>query len=285
MSGKESPPLERGEYVLGMAILIAAMLVSFAVYYGADGVRNEISKLKLTVNVPSGAAAQAQQPAQPAQPTPAAPAQPQGPVGLSAFDFTGAAFEGSANGKVVFVEYSDFECPFCGRVQPTLTQLKAAYPDAKYYFRHFPLSFHQYAQKSAEAAECAGKQGKFWGMHDLFYADQSALSVADAKAHAATLGLDTAAFNACLDSGETASRVSAQQDEGASVGIQGTPGFVIYSSTPKAGLEAKLAPIVSKLSGLGVGAELVSVDGAGSGLVFAGALPYANFKEVMDAFN
>ncbi len=270
--------LERGEYVVGLAILIAACLISFSVYYGAQGVSSSVDKLKLTVNIPSGAA-QAQVPAQPE--TPSAPAA----VKIAAPDLTGAAFQGKASGKVVLLEYSDFECPFCGRVQPTLAQLKSAYPDAKYYFRHFPLSFHQYAQKSAEAAECANKQGKFWEMHDMFYKNTSALSVEDAKAHAAALGLNTAEFNACLDSGQTASAVAAQMQEGASFGIQGTPGFLIYSSTAKAGLDAKLSPIVAELTSLGVDATLVDVNGAGKGIVFAGALPYANFQAVMNAFN
>ena len=280
MAGKESSAFEKGEYIIGLAILIAAMLVSFAVYYGADGIRHEISKLKLTVSTPSVPAA-----LQPSEPEKDVPVQPQGPIELEAFDLEGETFQGNANGGVIMLEYSDFECPFCGRVQPTLAQLKAEYPGVKHYFRHFPLSFHQYAQKSSEAAECAAKQGKFWEMHDLFYADQSALSVEAAKVNAAKIGLDMTAFNACLDSGEMSSKVSANQNEGIMVGIQGTPGFVVYSSVPKAGLEAKLSNAVSKLSSLGVGAELVRVKGAGSGIVFAGALPYANFKEIIDSFN
>jgi len=281
MSEKAERGLEQGEYVIGIAIILAALLVSATVYISASGMQDALGKLKLTA--PSGGSAA---PTPSPTPTPTPTPTPSGPVKLSGLDYSKAYSEGKADGKVVFVEYSDFQCPFCSRVNPTLTQVQAAYKDVKYIFRHFPLSFHENAQKAAEAAECAGAQGKFFEMHDAMFADQTKLAVSDLKATAAKLGLNATAFNTCLDGGSMASAVQAEEQEGASVGIRGTPGFLIYSAKDgSAALEAKLTPIVAKLSGLGVDAALVEVNGAGSGVVFAGALPYDNFKEVMDAFN
>ena len=277
---EEGLAIEKGEYIIGIAIILASLLVSATVYISASGLQDAIGKLKLSVTVPSGGTQ--------AQPTPTPtpqPAAPTGPVKLSGIDFTGANTQGNADGKVVFVEYSDFQCPYCGKVTPTVAQVKKDYTDVLYIFRHFPLSFHQYAQKAAEAAECAAAQGKFWEMHDVLFANQDKLTVDDLKKDAADLKLNTTKFNSCLDSSQTAAAVGAQENEGASVGIRGTPGFLIYSAKAKSGLEAKLSPIAEKLVGLGVDASVVEVDGAGTGIVFAGALPYTNFQEVMNAFN
>jgi protein-disulfide isomerase len=134
----------------------------------------------------------------------------------------------SGDGVVTIIEYSDFECPFCARAQPTLEQLKDIYGDQiQIEFRHFPLSFHANAQKAAEASECARDQGMFWEYHDILFANQNALGVASLKQYAADLGLDTATFNSCLDSGEKASLVTEDMAQGRAAGVSGTPGFVI----------------------------------------------------------
>lgn len=134
--------------------------------------------------------------------------------------------KGAKDAKVTLISYSDFECPFCSRITPTLDQIVKDYPnDVRLVFRHFPLSFHAEAQKAAEAAECAGKQGKFWEMHDeIFKANDAGTMSVDAwKAAAKTLKLDVNAFTACLDSGEMATRVSQDLNEGMLAGVQGTP--------------------------------------------------------------
>jgi len=78
---------------------------------------------------------------------------------------------GAKNGKVTIVEFSDFECPYCGRYKATVDQVLKNYPnDVTLVFKHFPLSFHQYAKKAAIASECANEQGKFWGMYDKLFA-------------------------------------------------------------------------------------------------------------------
>jgi len=133
---------------------------------------------------------------------------------------------GNKDAKVTLIEYSDFECPYCARHFDTVEQIKKAYPkDVRIVFRHFPLSFHPEAQKAAEASECAGVQGKFWEMHDkIFQANKDKkMSVATWKQTAKDLGLDTAKFDKCLDSGEMAKRIATDQSEGSSAGVGGTP--------------------------------------------------------------
>ncbi|MEK6875517.1 MAG: thioredoxin domain-containing protein [Nanoarchaeota archaeon] len=141
------------------------------------------------------------------------------------------AVKGDDNAPVIMVEFSDYECPYCGRhFEQTYSQIIQEYVDTgkvKLVFRDFPLSFHPNAQKAAEAAECAGEQNKYWEMHDKLFENQQALSVKDLKQYAKEIGLNTAKFNSCLDSGEMASEVSKDMQDGQAAGISGTPGFII----------------------------------------------------------
>ena len=140
---------------------------------------------------------------------------------------TGPA-KGPATAPVTIVEFSDFQCPFCGRLTPTLKQVEQKYGDkVRLVFRQYPLPFHQYAQKAAEASLCAADQGKFWEMHDALFANQQALAVEQLKAKAAELGLNAEQFNSCLDSGKTAAAIQADMKEGSSVGVNGTPAMFI----------------------------------------------------------
>lgn len=131
---------------------------------------------------------------------------------------------GKKNAKVTVVEYSDFQCPFCERAYPTMKQLVQEYGDRiSVEFRHFPLSFHPFAAKAAEASECAAEQGKFWQFHDYAFEHQTALSFDALKQWAGAIGLNTSKFNTCLDSGKYAAKVAAQQAEGEQLGVNGTP--------------------------------------------------------------
>jgi protein-disulfide isomerase len=140
---------------------------------------------------------------------------------------TGPA-QGPANAPVTIVEFSDFQCPFCSRIIPTLNQVKEKYGDkVRIVFRQYPLPMHPQAQKAAEASLCANDQGKFWQMHDALFANQQALGVDQLKAKATELGLNAETFNSCLDSSKYAAQVAADMKEGSAAGVSGTPAMFI----------------------------------------------------------
>ncbi len=136
---------------------------------------------------------------------------------------------GPASAPVEIVEFSDFQCPYCGRVNPTLDRLRKAFgDDIKIIFRDFPLtSIHPQAYLAAEAGECAREQGKFWEFHDRLFANQRALSLDDLKGHAEALGLDMTAFGACVEGGQAKARVEADLEAGQALGISATPAVFI----------------------------------------------------------
>ena len=138
---------------------------------------------------------------------------------------------GDNDAPVTIVEFSDYECPFCGRFHTqTFGQLKSAYIDTgkvKFVYRDFPLSFHAQAQKAAEAAECAGEQGKYWEMHELLFSPGVQGGVASFKQYAQQIGLDTAKFNDCLDTGKMVAEIRKDTADGAAAGVQGTPAFYV----------------------------------------------------------
>jgi protein-disulfide isomerase len=135
---------------------------------------------------------------------------------------------GPADAPIVLIEYTDFQCPFCGRVQPTLQALRERYGDSiRMVFKNLPLAMHQQAQFAAEAALCAGDQEGFWPMHDWLFANHKAISRETILAQATEQGLDIDALNVCLDEGRHSAEVEADMKEAGSFGITGTPGFVV----------------------------------------------------------
>jgi protein-disulfide isomerase len=132
---------------------------------------------------------------------------------------------GSASAPVTLVEFSDFQCPFCQRVAPTLKQVKQTYGDkVRIVWKDFPLTqIHPQAFKAGEAAHCAGDQGKFWEYHDRLFANQQLLQPTDLKKHAADLGLDSKAFDSCLDASKYGERVRDGVAEGSRLGVNSTP--------------------------------------------------------------
>lgn len=161
---------------------------------------------------------------------------------------------GNKNAKVTIVEYSDFECPFCQRHEPTVKQALTEFPkDVRLVYRHYPLdAIHPNAQLAAQASECAAKLGgdsAFWKMHDeLFAAQTTGLSKDVFIQLAKKVGVNESSFTSCLDSGEMAGRVAEDVASGNDSGVQGTPatyvngqgvdGGAVPYSTLKAALQA-----------------------------------------------
>jgi protein-disulfide isomerase len=157
----------------------------------------------------------------------AGPTPTVGPVEVSADDDPAI---GPEDAPVTIIEFSDFQCPYCARFQTeTLPQILSNYGDrVRFVYRDFPLvSLHANALKAAEASECADDQEAYWKYHDLLFQNQSALDDASLKNYAASLGLDTAAFNQCLDSDKYMSEVQKDEQDGITAGVQGTPAFFI----------------------------------------------------------
>lgn len=138
-----------------------------------------------------------------------------------------AYVHGAKNSPVTLVEFADYECPYCQKITPELQKLEKEYGDRlAVVYKDFPLPMHHTSQKAAEAARCAGEQGKFWEYHDvLFYSKQ--LQVAELKAHARVLKLDGDRFDKCLDDGAETAPVKKDLEEAQKLGLTGTPSFFV----------------------------------------------------------
>ena len=141
----------------------------------------------------------------------------------------GAFVKGPKDAPVTLVEFTDFHCAFCGRAVATLKDVMREYDGKiRWVFRDFPIaSLHPRAPKAAEAARCAGEQGKFWEYHDLLFESQSLATIEDFKRSAEQLKLDLKSFGQCLDSGKHQAAVEADVQEGTRLGVTGTPTFFI----------------------------------------------------------
>ena len=190
------------------------------------------------------------------------PAKPAPPEKISIAD---RPARGNETARIVIVEFSDYQCPFCARFfRETLPQLDQTYIKTgkiKYVYNNVPLDqLHPSAFKAAEAAECAGDQGKFWEMHDKIFANQRSLSPSDLTTRAKEIGLDMTLFSQCLDSGKNTSSVRAGLTLAENFGVDGTPTFVIALVDPR-------NPKDTLLKVLGI---------------IPGAQPFAVFKSVLD---
>lgn len=183
--------------------------------------------------------AQNQPAAQNPQPTPAASPQ----ITLTAADH----LRGAKNAQVVLVEYSDFQCPYCKRHYPTMLQVMKDYGNkVAWVYRHFPLSFHQNAQISAEASECASEQGKFWEYADVLFTkgngDGTGLAPTDLEQYAKDLGLNFSQFESCLTTKKYAAVVNADQASGSAAGVDGTPANIVMDKNGKTQLISGAVP-------------------------------------------
>ncbi len=220
----------------GVAIsFIVGFFILLNIVIGDEGVA---SVKKVAVNNPPSAV-QPQIPTEPSQPS--APVE----VKITKADHV----LGSSKAKVTIVEFSDFQCPFCGRFYPTVKQALAEYKDKiKFVYKHFPLeSIHPNARPAAEASECAGEQGKFWEFHDKLFENQEQLGDAFYKKLAGDLKLNLNKFNDCLATKKYSAKIDTDYQTGISAGVQGTPHSLV------------------------------------NGIAVSGAVPYEQLKAVIDA--
>jgi protein-disulfide isomerase len=135
---------------------------------------------------------------------------------------------GNPDAPILVEEFSDFQCPACATVTPQLEEVISKNPDiAKYIYHHYPLPYHQFGFKSAEAGECANEQGKFWEFAKMAFEDQESLTDDNLKSFAATLGLDTEKFNKCFDSGSKKDIIQADIADGNSRQLSYTPSIYV----------------------------------------------------------
>jgi protein-disulfide isomerase len=143
-------------------------------------------------------------------------------------DLAEAPMKGNAGAKVTLVEFADYECPHCKRLQPVLRQIVDEFRgDVKVYFKHYPLPQHTNARLAAEAAVAANKQGKFWGFQDKLWDKQDELSPAEIEKIAKESGLDMTKFRADLQASATKDRVQKDRTDGQTLGLQSTPAVYI----------------------------------------------------------
>ncbi len=138
-----------------------------------------------------------------------------------------AAIEGHSDAPVQLIEFADYQCPFCQKVNADLNKLVQDFGGKlSLVYKDFPLPMHPNAEKAAEAARCAGEQGKFWEYHNLLFSDKK-LQPDDLRQEAKALNLNTTAFNECLDSGKKFESVDKDRNEGMKLGLSGTPSFFL----------------------------------------------------------
>jgi protein-disulfide isomerase len=181
-----------------------------------DAVLNELRQIRQLLQRPP----QAQQAPKPDEP--------------ASVSVAGLPFLGRADAPLTMVMFTDYQCPFCSRFEAqTLPEIKRQYIDTgklRFVVRDLPLPMHPNAPKAAEAAYCAEEQGKYWELRDKLVANSDKLDLKLLPNYARQVGLDVAKFSACLESGRQAEKVRAGSAVAESVGISGTPSFVIGRS-------------------------------------------------------
>ena len=188
----------------------------------------------------------------------AGPPSPKAPDKVSV---AGEAFRGENAATVVLIEYGDFQCPFCRRFEhDTYPQIRETYIKTgklKYFYRDFPLNFHDRALPAARASHCAAEQGKFWEMHDGLLMDSASLTPTDIDDKATRLGLDVKKLDSCMSSDHFADVIQHSMDEANNMQINGTPTFLIGTIDPNGNVVSVKRTVV-------------------------GAMPFTTFKAAID---
>ncbi|MBJ18595.1 MAG: thioredoxin domain-containing protein [bacterium] len=232
----------------GRAIIIAAVLVSFSIIGGSFFVADSLDRTTEQIGRATAVLGDLEIAAAPAGAARAG--RPNRPDANREYDVDvdDAPIKGGDDAIVTIVEWSDFQCPFCNRVTPTLAQIEKEYGDkVRFAFKHMPLSIHAQAPRAHAAAEASHRQGKFWEMHDRIFANQRDLSVATLDRYAREIGLDMEQYAQDVEATEVKQRIDQDMQQATKLGVTGTPSFFI------------------------------------NGRFLSGAQPFPNFKRVIDA--
>ncbi len=229
----------------GRPILIAALLVSFSIIGGSFFIANSLDRTTAQIELAADTLENLPVAGAPA----ARPNRPTRPDQNKRYEVSvgEAPTRGRADAPVTIVEWSDFQCPFCGRVEPTLARIEEEYGDrVRFVFKHLPLSIHPQAGAAHAAAEAAHRQGRFWEMHDRIFSNQRDLREETLEGYAAEIGLDMDRFRKDVSSDEVSKRINEDMKQANQLGVTGTPAFFI------------------------------------NGKFLSGAQPFANFKKSID---
>ena len=239
MANRSDVALVISSLMLSIAIVAGSWLMGSALDSAASELSEEIAEVASVLkSAPNQVAAAPSPPRRRGRPDPTEKYE---------VDTAGSPGRGPSNAKIEIVEFSDFQCPFCKRVQPTLDRVIEDYGnDVRVVFKHFPLSIHPEAVKAHAATEAAHKQGKFWAMHDRVFSNPRAVSEEVFIGYATAEGLDVERFKKDLTSSDVRKRVQNDVGQAGSLGVTGTPAFFI------------------------------------NGRFLSGAQPYESFKRVID---
>jgi len=231
----------------GRSTLIAALLVSLSIIGGSFFVANSLDRA--TAQLELATEMLEDLPLAVAGGPNARPKRPQRPDAGKQYEVEigSAPTRGGEDAAVTIVEWSDFQCPFCNRVSPTLVQIREEYGDrVQFVFKHMPLSIHPQAVGAHAAAEAAHRQGRFWDMHDRLFENQRDLRAETLAGYAIEMGLDMDQYKSDVEGEEVAKRISDDLEQAQKLGVTGTPSFFI------------------------------------NGRFLSGAQPFANFKRYID---
>ncbi|MAG30593.1 MAG: hypothetical protein CL908_06820 [Deltaproteobacteria bacterium] len=228
-------------------MIIGALLISLSIIGGSFFVASSLDRA--TAQIELATAALEELPVAAAPSPSARPSRPNRPDANREYEVElgEAPVRGDDDAIVTIVEWSDFQCPFCNRVAPTIAQIHQEYGErVRIAFKHLPLSIHAQAPAAHAAAEAAHRQGKFWEMHDLIFENQRNLSVATFEGYAEKLGLDLDRYRRDVGDAAVKKRIDEDMKQASKLGVTGTPAFFI------------------------------------NGRFLSGAQPFANFKRLID---
>jgi protein-disulfide isomerase len=212
----------------GRSTLIAALLISLSIIGGSFFIANSLDRATAQIELATEMLEDLPLAAAPGRNARAN--RPQRPEAGKEYEVAigSAPTRGNENAAVTIVEWSDFQCPFCNRVSPTLAKIREEYGDrVRFVFKHMPLSIHPQAAGAHAAAEAAHRQGKFWEMHDRIFENQRDLAVETLEGYASAIGLDMDQFRRDVEAEEVGKRIDEDMMQAQKLGVTGTPAFFI----------------------------------------------------------